>query len=143
MSYNGIGLQTPRGTGTSGHIQKSLGHKDRDVGKNYTKRQKDASAQAHEHHQREKEARQDEERDHQRRLQARKRRIEVECSELRDRLEDESEDDDEVERQVAALREKLAKEQVVDYVPLSERKREKSPERARLNKAPEHIGSRT
>lgn len=111
MSYNGIGLPTPRGTGTSGHIQKNSSsinpstqtsrgvysrrqdrqtrERERDVRfhrSNYAERKVDQDILAHE----------------------RKRAIEVECLTLRDELEDkEGITPDEIERRVEELRNRL------------------------------------
>jgi len=99
MSDN-VGLSTPRGSGTSGYVQKNLSqlrHRDRNAGKPYDpddfqrhkQRKPDPEILEHE----------------------RKRAIEVKVFELRDRLEDEGVDEDEIDDQVEALRRKLTKEQ--------------------------------
>ncbi|KAI9673096.1 MAG: RNA-splicing factor [Trizodia sp. TS-e1964] len=94
MSSN-VGLSTPRGTGTSGYVQRNLSHlRPRDNAAPYPRdfdsikhrqRQPDASILDH-----------DEKRD-----------IEVKVFELRDRLEDEEIDEEEIETQTSALRKKL------------------------------------
>ncbi|BGP15998.1 RNA-splicing factor [Rhodosporidiobolus nylandii] len=105
MSYNGIGLSTPRGSGTSGHIQANRSNLRRGPRDNFSRdkaadfndpaggasayRAPDQSILEHE----------------------RKRRIEAQCFELQVQLEDEgllSAED--VEAQVSALREKLTAE---------------------------------
>lgn len=104
MSYNGIGLHTPRGSGTSGYVQKSLSGLKREG-----LRQK-----------REREAQEDRIRESKaKKMMIRhsaggeivdhdmKRLIEVKCMELRDKLEDDDVDDEEVEKQVAELRREL------------------------------------
>lgn len=108
MSYNGIGLQTPRGSGTSGYVQKSIADR-----KNEGFRQK-RDREAFEEERREVKARHTEIRrnagteilDHNN-----KRWIEVQCMELRDKLEDRDVDDDEINKKVANLRQKLTKMQ--------------------------------
>lgn len=109
MSYNGVGLQTPRGSGTNGYVQRSLAHirkkpqtpysRDRDYDKPPSKTRK-ANPEIMEHD--------------------RKREIEVKCLELQDKLEEEGygvlTDEanafrvgpGEIEEKVAALRQKLS-----------------------------------
>ncbi|OMP84725.1 Pre-mRNA-splicing factor CWC21 [Diplodia seriata] len=98
MSSN-VGLTTPRGSGTSGYVQRNLSQlKPRDNAAPYTKdydqikqlrqRQPDQGILEHD----------------------RKREIEVKVFELRDRLEDEGVDEDEIDDQCDALRKKLQKE---------------------------------
>ncbi|KAF2840407.1 cwf21-domain-containing protein [Patellaria atrata CBS 101060] len=97
MSAN-VGLNTPRGSGTSGYVQRNLSHlKPRDATAPYPKdfdmlkhRQRQPDTEILEHD--------------------RKREIEVKVFELRDRLEDEGVDDDEIEDQCTALRKKLQAE---------------------------------
>jgi cwf21 domain len=116
MSYNGIGLKTPRGSGTNGYVQRSLANirrkpqapyaRDRDFDKPQTKTRK-ANPEIMEHD--------------------RKREIEVRCLELQDKLEEEgyarasaqnkshanrpiSLDEDEIEKKVEQLRQELAKQ---------------------------------
>ena len=77
MSYNGIGLQTPRGSGTNGYVQRSLANirkkpqtpysRDNDYDKPQTKARK-PNPDIMEHD--------------------RKREIEVQCFELQDKLEE-------------------------------------------------------
>jgi cwf21 domain len=98
MSSN-VGLSTPRGSGTSGYVQRNLSHlKPRDQARSapysldaiskHKQRQPDAEILEHE----------------------RKRKIEVQLFELRDRLEDEGVDEDEIDDQVDGLRKKLEAE---------------------------------
>lgn len=101
MSYNNVGLKTAKGSSTSGHIQRSLaGHNDST--QNYNKRNKRVErprTQEPASH-RPKDAKLV---DH---LQ--RREIELQVSELRDQLEDGSDDDDEtIDRKCNELREKL------------------------------------
>jgi len=94
MSSN-VGLSTPRGSGTSGYVQRNLSHlRPRDVVAPYPKefdtikhrqRQPDKDILAHD----------------------RAREVEVKVFDLRDKLEDEEVDEDEIEIQTDALRKKL------------------------------------
>lgn len=108
MSHNGIGLQTPRGSGTSGYVQKSL------------------AGNRSEGHRRKREREFEEEKRKQAKLRIeearknagaeivahdRKRLIELKCLQLRDELEDRDEDDDEIEKQIKALRAKLTRQE--------------------------------
>ncbi|KAF4595671.1 Pre-mRNA-splicing factor CWC21 [Ophiocordyceps camponoti-floridani] len=97
MSDN-VGLSTPRGSGTSGYVQRNLAHvRPRDHGAPYPKdldslrykqRQPDKGILEHD----------------------RKRKIEVKVFELRDQLEDDGVDEDDIERQCDELRQKLSAE---------------------------------
>ncbi|KAK5163653.1 RNA-splicing factor [Saxophila tyrrhenica] len=97
MSSN-VGLTTPRGSGTSGYVQTNKAHlRPRDNPKPYPSdfdslkhRQRQPDAEILEHD--------------------RKRQIEVKIFELRDKLEDEGVDEDEIDDQCAALRKKLERE---------------------------------
>lgn len=107
MSYNGIGLQTPRGSGTSGHVQKNL------TGKRNEGLRHKREREAHEQTLREVKARKKEIRSGARTeiiAHDQKRLIEVKCMELRDSLEDEDVADEEVDRRVAELRTKLTQQ---------------------------------
>lgn len=93
MSSN-VGLTTPRGSGTSGYVQRNLSHlKARDAAapynlddRKYRQRQPDPEILEHE----------------------RKRKIELEVFELRDKLEEDGKlDEDEIDDQCEALRKKL------------------------------------
>lgn len=107
MSYSGVGLQTPRGSGTSGHVQKSLVDKKRQGSREQRKR--------HEHDEKRRAARAkqvaarkaagSEIKDHDRR-----RAISVKCSELRDKLEAQDIEDEEIARRVDELRLNLTNE---------------------------------
>ncbi|TRM68384.1 cwf21 domain-containing protein, partial [Schizophyllum amplum] len=93
--YNGIGLTTPRGSGTNGYVQRNLSvlrshQTGQDRGNTWDApppkhREPDAGILEHE----------------------RKRTVEVKCLELQLRLEDEEVPEDDIEAQVSALREKL------------------------------------
>lgn len=107
MSYNGIGLLTPRGSGTSGHVETNLAsRKSFKNSDTYQKRVADAERKKkYERNMADKMARKDVSKDildHKTR-----RQIEVECMELREKLEDEDLEDEEIESRVRALRESL------------------------------------
>lgn len=95
LMYNGIGLQTARGSGTNGYVQKSLAYvRPKQVYKsNYDYTHDDAP--------------------HARTpnagilLHEQKRTVEIKCLELQDRLEEFGVDEASVEEQVQELREKL------------------------------------
>ncbi|KAJ9622325.1 RNA-splicing factor [Taxawa tesnikishii (nom. ined.)] len=98
MSSN-VGLSTPRGSGTSGYVQRNLSHlKPRDNAAPYPK---DFDTLKHRQRQPDKEILEHD----------RRREIEVKAFELRDRLEDEGVDEDDIEDQCTALRNKLQAEQ--------------------------------
>ncbi|KAI4109466.1 MAG: hypothetical protein L6R37_000441 [Teloschistes peruensis] len=92
MSSN-VGLSTPRGSGTSGYVQRNLSSlRPRDTFAPYPTselkhRQRQPNAEILEHD--------------------RLRQIEVQVFDLRDKLEDEGVDEDEIEEQTEALRRKL------------------------------------
>ncbi|PQE13879.1 hypothetical protein CJF30_00006665 [Rutstroemia sp. NJR-2017a BBW] len=95
MSSN-VGLSTPRGSGTSGYVQRNLAHiKPRDQAKPY-----DIDSLKHRQRQPDKDILEHE----------RKREVEVKVFELRDKLEEEGVDEEEIEVQEAALRKKLLNE---------------------------------
>ncbi|KAI1110757.1 pre-mRNA splicing factor CWC21 [Nemania sp. NC0429] len=111
MSDN-VGLSTPRGSGTSGYVQRNLAHmkprdrdrdRDRDRGAPYPRdldhlkhrqRQPDKGILEHD----------------------RKREVEVKVFELRDQLEDEGVEEDEIDRRCDALRKEL-RERMTDSAP--------------------------
>ncbi|KAF2717814.1 cwf21-domain-containing protein [Polychaeton citri CBS 116435] len=98
MSSN-VGLSTPRGSGTSGYVQRNLSHvKPRDSVKPYSK---DVEQIRHRQRQPDKDILEHD----------RKREVEVKVFELRDRLEDEGADEGEIDEQCEALRKKLQSEQ--------------------------------
>lgn len=98
MSSN-VGLTTPRGSGTSGYVQRNLSLlKPRDQAAPYTKDYD--QIKQHRHRQPDKDILEHD----------RKREIEVKVFELRDRLEDEGVDEDEIDDQCDAFRKKLQKE---------------------------------
>jgi hypothetical protein len=97
MSDN-VGLSTPRGSGTSGYVQKNLAHiKPRDYGAPYPK---DLDSLRHRQRQPDKGILEHD----------RKRQVEVKVFELRDQLEEEEVDEDEIDARCDALRKKLLDE---------------------------------
>lgn len=98
MSSN-VGLSTPRGSGTSGYVQRNLSHlKPRDTFSPYSK---DSSSELR-HRQRKP--------DQQILNHDRLREIEVKVFDLRDKLEDEGVDEEEIEKQTDELRATLLEE---------------------------------
>ncbi|KAK6193098.1 hypothetical protein LQW54_012802 [Pestalotiopsis sp. IQ-011] len=94
MSDN-VGLSTPRGSGTSGYVQRNLAHlRPRDRAAPYPK---DFDSMRHRQRQPDKGILEHE----------RKREVEVKVFELRDRLEDEGIDEDEIDSQCDKLRKEL------------------------------------
>ncbi|KAI1478984.1 hypothetical protein K445DRAFT_315646 [Daldinia sp. EC12] len=95
MSDN-VGLSTPRGSGTSGYVQRNLAHlKPRDRAAPYNT--KDLDSLKHRQRQPDKEILEHD----------RKREVEVKVFELRDQLEDEGVDEDEIDKRCDALRKEL------------------------------------
>ncbi|KAK9365753.1 cwf21 domain-containing protein [Lipomyces kononenkoae] len=102
MSYNNIGLSTPRGSGTSGYITRNVAQiKPRGPAVKPGKDFEDYSELAKDAWRKEP-AKEIAEHDL-------KRQIEVKCMELRDQLEDEGADEEEIEKRVEYLRESLNK----------------------------------
>ncbi|KAG6365549.1 hypothetical protein INS49_007160 [Diaporthe citri] len=101
MSDN-VGLSTPRGSGTSGYVQRNLAHiRPRDSGAPYPPRDSASDIPKHRQRQPDKGILEHD----------RKRAVEVKVLELRDELEDEGElGDDEIDEKCAALRKKLLAE---------------------------------
>lgn len=100
MSSN-VGLSTPRGSGTSGYVQRNLSTlKPRDTGYGAPYPPTDRDRALPRQRQPDKEIL-----DHDR-----KREVEVKVFDLRDKLEDEGLEEDEIEKQCDELREKLLKE---------------------------------
>ncbi|KAI9831951.1 MAG: RNA-splicing factor [Phylliscum demangeonii] len=97
MSSN-VGLSTPRGSGTSGYVQRNLSHlKPRD---NYAPYPKDFDSLKHRQRKPDKDILEHD----------RMRAVEVKVFALRDRLEDDGLDEDEIEEQTSALRKQLLAE---------------------------------
>ncbi|RYP56665.1 hypothetical protein DL771_011699 [Monosporascus sp. 5C6A] len=96
MSDN-VGLSTPRGSGTSGYVQRNLAHmKPRDRAAPYPPKD-DLDSLRHRQRQPDREILEHE----------RKREVEVKVFELRDRLEDEGLEEDEIDERCDALRKEL------------------------------------
>ncbi|KOS19681.1 Pre-mRNA-splicing factor CWC21 [Escovopsis weberi] len=94
MSDN-VGLSTPRGSGTSGYVQRNLAQlRHRDYGAPYPK---DPDTLRHKQRQPDKAILEHD----------RKREIEVKVFDLRDKLEEEEVDDEEIEKQCDELRKRL------------------------------------
>ncbi|RCK63916.1 Pre-mRNA-splicing factor CWC21 [Candida viswanathii] len=113
MSYNGIGLQSVRGSSTSGHVQKSLSSKVSKPGFHESRKKKSHDAQlATKLKNTTKEKAVDEEIGKELKDHESLRKIEVRCMDLRDKLEDDDDelDDEEIDKRVNELREKLTKE---------------------------------
>ncbi|PWW80430.1 cwf21-domain-containing protein, partial [Tuber magnatum] len=103
MSSN-VGLSTPRGSGTSGYVQRNLSHlRPRD----YPPPSSSSSTSASDSNTREYRQRQP---DKEILEHDRKRSVEVKCLELRDKLEDEGIDEDEIDDRVEVYRKKLLEE---------------------------------
>ncbi|KAI0123838.1 pre-mRNA splicing factor CWC21 [Xylariales sp. AK1849] len=98
MSDN-VGLSTPRGSGTSGYVQRNLAHiKPRERAAPYPR---DLDSMRHRQRQPDKGILEHE----------RKREVEVKVFELRDRLEDEGVDEEDIDERCDKLRVELLKEQ--------------------------------
>lgn len=112
MSSNGIGLQTARGSGTSGHVQSNIAStKGRpkegfEVG-HYKKRQLSKQKRLKLDKQISSESQRDEAKAEINSHDLR-REIEVKCMELRERLEDYSEDEEIIDKKVSNLRNELS-----------------------------------
>ncbi|KAL9949425.1 RNA-splicing factor [Verticillium nonalfalfae] len=97
MSDN-VGLSTPRGSGTSGYVQRNLAHvRPRDNAAPYPK---DLDSLRHRQRQPDKEILEHD----------RKREVEVKVFDLRDQLEEEEVDEEEIDKRCDALRQKLLAE---------------------------------
>ncbi|KAL2164099.1 hypothetical protein VTH06DRAFT_3313 [Thermothelomyces fergusii] len=104
MSDN-VGLPTPRGSGTSGYVQRNLAHmKPRDRAAPYPPRGGDADGPRHKPRQPDRGLLEHD----------RKREVEVKVFELRDRLEEEGVDEEEIESRCDELRKKLLAEMEKD-----------------------------
>lgn len=110
MSSNGIGLQTARGSGTTGHVQRNIAsvkdHKNEDSNSGYFKRRQISKQRKIKYDKRSKRSNNDEA-ESEIKEHYLKRDIEVKCMELRDTLEDESEDELVILTKVNNLRAKL------------------------------------
>ena len=109
MSGDNVGLQTARGSGTTGHIQKNVSRKDKGksstVGQ-YEKRRAAESGRAREEHifGKSRERRQERAKINEHNLM---RDIEVKCVELRESLEEIGEDEDKINKKVQNFRKEL------------------------------------
>lgn len=109
MSYNGIGLQSARGSATSGHVQRNLASLEGANTGHYKKRQHEQDVLRRKEERAQKESN---------RRKARKildeheskRLIEIKCMELRVELEDNEEEEEIIEKKVRELRQKLREE---------------------------------
>lgn len=112
MSSNGIGLQTARGSGTTGHIQKNVAsnqdHTDNASDKSgYFKRRQLSRDRKLKYEKHVSTSNNRDEAKQEIRSHDLKRDVEVKCMELRDALEDASEEETEIEKKVKELRDKL------------------------------------
>ncbi|ETV93016.1 hypothetical protein H310_12848 [Aphanomyces invadans] len=123
MSYNGVGLRTARGSGTNGYVMRNL---------SYVKpahiRERERQAQMkyamleepHNKHPVNKQIL----------LHEKKRQVEVKVMELRDELEEQGCDDDEIEEKCAAFREKIRARMETDARRLDDSKHASSHAKA-------------
>jgi len=93
--YNGIGLPTPRGSGTSGYVQKNLAHK-----RSHTKAQIVS----------EPDPNIDKPKNPELILHQKKREIESRCLRLRKELEDEGWEESKIEKEIDAYRKRKLRE---------------------------------
>ncbi|KAJ2743897.1 RNA-splicing factor, partial [Coemansia sp. BCRC 34490] len=107
--YNGIGLTTPRGSGTSGHVVRNASalKSERKHDTAHTKGHQYPGERSSKHKHVDKEILEHEQ----------KRQIEVKCLELQDELEEKGLDDDEIEQRVNRFRRQLLEN--IDYLDLS------------------------
>ncbi|QPG76495.1 hypothetical protein FOA43_003884 [Brettanomyces nanus] len=132
MSYNGIGLSTPKGTGTNGYVQRNLsdlyqGRKGQSEGKHFLKRE-----QIRQQRERKKSLERSRTELHDEALSEheRKRELEVKVMEYRERLEDDTKlENDNIEELVKTYRETLKKGQGEGQG--RNRSRSRSPQRER------------
>ncbi|KAK0092530.1 hypothetical protein PV326_001214 [Microctonus aethiopoides] len=105
--YNGIGLQTPRGSGTNGHVQRNWA---------IIRKTKDkCEYKADERLDQLNKPPNQEILDH-----VRKRKVEVKCAEFADILEDQGSTSDEIKTKVAAYRELLMENDTYSPIPTDE-----------------------
>ncbi|KAJ2082818.1 RNA-splicing factor [Coemansia sp. RSA 988] len=122
--YNGIGLTTPRGSGTSGHVVKNASA--------LRPSQKDGDARRQHYYDRDR-ATKTKPLDQGILEHERKRQVEVKCLELRDELEEQGLDEDAVESRVDRFRNQLLKN--LDQLDLSDNKQIKQFETQRIAEA--------
>lgn len=112
--YNGIGLQTARGSGTNGYVQRNLAVVRKTKAKvEYSKEDDERKDQSHKQPNKEI-------LDH-----MRKRKIEVKCVELMDVLEEQGFTQEEIDDKVNSYRQLLLGEEKKLEVPLDENGRVK------------------
>ena len=101
--YNGIGLTTPRGTGTNGYVQRNWSHVKRKSNVEYRNEQKRVDAMGPPKARKpNKEILEHE----------RKRKVELRIAEFEDAMEEQGYSEEEIERETAALREKMLAEEL-------------------------------
>ncbi|PIA18719.1 cwf21-domain-containing protein, partial [Coemansia reversa NRRL 1564] len=122
--YNGIGLTTPRGSGTSGHVVKNVSA--------LRPGQKDSGARRQHYYDRDRTSK-TKPLDQGILEHERKRQVEVKCLELQDELEAQGLDDDAVEARVDRFRKQL--HQNLDHLDLSDNKQIKQFETQRITEA--------
>ncbi|CAG4912629.1 unnamed protein product [Colias eurytheme] len=109
--YNGIGLQTPRGSGTNGYVQRNWASVRRTKDSvNYRTEEEIAKLDSASNKQPNREIL-----DHER-----KRKVEVKCTELEDQLEEQGLPKEEIAARVAAFRSMLSETSVDKDVPRDE-----------------------
>ncbi|KAJ1729012.1 RNA-splicing factor [Coemansia sp. Benny D160-2] len=120
--YNGIGLTTPRGSGTSGHVVRNASalKSERKHDTAHTKGHQYPGERSSKHKHVDKEILEHEQ----------KRQIEVKCLELQDELEEKGLDDDEIEQRVNRFRRQLLEN--IDYLDLSKGRKIRSFEIQKL-----------
>lgn len=111
MSYNGIGLQTARGSGTSGYIQSHRGSRAQFKPGFYEQRKENERLYERGLEQTSLTNLSDRKVDEGIIEHEKKRAIEAKCFELQDELEEEGVGEAEIEQRVSELRQKLLKEQ--------------------------------
>ena len=101
--YNGIGLATPRGTGTNGYVQKNWSHVKRKSNVDYRNEQKRVDSMGPPKARKpNKEILEHE----------RKRKVELRIAEFEEAMEEQGYSEEEIERETAALREKMLTEEL-------------------------------
>lgn len=108
MPHNNVGLKTAKGSSTSGHIQRSLASHN-GSNQNYNKRNKRVQKTQTQEHQVHKP------KDNKLIHHLQRREIELQVSELRDELEEGSDNDETIERKCNELREKLVNSRRTNY----------------------------
>ncbi|GAV55044.1 hypothetical protein ZYGR_0AS03670 [Zygosaccharomyces rouxii] len=117
MSYNNVGLKTAKGSSTSGHIQRSLASHD-GSNQNYNRRNQRVERP------RTREPVGHKPKDSRLVDHLQRREIELQVSDLRDQLEDGSDDDETIDQKCNELREKLSNTRKTTYTSRKEREQE-------------------